>query len=275
MRYEGFGRCIYCGALPTVAGSLCEEHIIPRGLLGSQIIDDASCRDCARVTGGFEQKVLHGPLLLARQAYNIKGRNRGRKFRSPQDIEIVVRESGVRRRVRLGETPFLAAFPKLTVPRMFLSDAPALTEYVAYASHIVRLAEPVEGVKPIRAGSSPMTKLETDSFLRMLAKIAYCFHIIRLREILPELTGQQFNWQHSPHFHSLIFGRPALGLDFFIGCNDFPPDAGADGDLHRVIGYPVKHRGQLLTTMFVQLFGFLEAPTYQVVTGSFGHTPSD
>jgi hypothetical protein len=56
-RYAPAGFCIYCGARgPSVA--LGQEHIVPKGLGGTLILPDASCRDCEKITGAIEQQCL-------------------------------------------------------------------------------------------------------------------------------------------------------------------------------------------------------------------------
>jgi hypothetical protein len=62
--YEPVGRCIYCGASDC---ELTDEHIIPFGLGGADILPKSSCKPCARITGKFEgvvQRTIFGDLRI-------------------------------------------------------------------------------------------------------------------------------------------------------------------------------------------------------------------
>jgi len=55
-------RCIYCGS----SDSLQKEHVIPLALQGHFVLDHASCRRCAVITGRMEQEMLRGWFLAPR-----------------------------------------------------------------------------------------------------------------------------------------------------------------------------------------------------------------
>jgi len=58
------GECVYCGAKENLAN----EHIVPLALGGNLVLQNASCRSCAKITGKFEQRVLRGFMMDARTA---------------------------------------------------------------------------------------------------------------------------------------------------------------------------------------------------------------
>jgi hypothetical protein len=49
------GKCIDCRKSDV---ALSEEHIIPYGLNGNQVLLDASCSDCSKITSALELDVL-------------------------------------------------------------------------------------------------------------------------------------------------------------------------------------------------------------------------
>ena len=55
-------RCIYCGSVENLS----DEHIVPRGLGGPWKLLNASCRECAEITSGFEREVVHDYFKLVR-----------------------------------------------------------------------------------------------------------------------------------------------------------------------------------------------------------------
>jgi HNH endonuclease len=55
------GRCIYCGSTDP---PLTDEHIIPYGLGGDDVLRAASCTTCQRaINNGYESRLLRGSLL--------------------------------------------------------------------------------------------------------------------------------------------------------------------------------------------------------------------
>jgi hypothetical protein len=55
MKFPSVGHCIYC---PATAGPIHDEHIVPEGLGGDHILQNASCVACEKITTGIEQFCL-------------------------------------------------------------------------------------------------------------------------------------------------------------------------------------------------------------------------
>lgn len=55
--------CIYCGS----KGDLTDEHTIPKGLWGQNVLQGGSCKNCATLTSKFELAVLRHGLGRARE----------------------------------------------------------------------------------------------------------------------------------------------------------------------------------------------------------------
>lgn len=77
-KFAAVGECIYCRRKPPEV-SLTDEHIIADGLGGDLILPDASCHDCARVTGRFEQDILRHLLRQPRGALGVRSRKKRQK----------------------------------------------------------------------------------------------------------------------------------------------------------------------------------------------------
>jgi HNH endonuclease len=116
------GRCIYCG---TSTGELTDEHIIPLALGGNMVLPQASCRDCAKITGQIEgfnleaRRGIFGPLRL-----RLKLPTRHPKKR-PENVEYDITDSGGKTRtisvsaydVPLAFFGFITGLPGILVGR--------------------------------------------------------------------------------------------------------------------------------------------------------------
>jgi HNH endonuclease len=67
----GVGECIYCGSKTN----LTDEHIIPYGLGGQDILPKSSCKTCAVETGKLEQRLLRGHWWPYRKKLGLQTRN--------------------------------------------------------------------------------------------------------------------------------------------------------------------------------------------------------
>lgn len=62
LRRKYIGICIYC----RVTENLTDEHAVPESLNGDIILEKASCRACATITGKFEGRYTGDTLRPAR-----------------------------------------------------------------------------------------------------------------------------------------------------------------------------------------------------------------
>ena len=70
-RRSGIGQCIYCGS----KDDLTDEHILPYALGGHLLLNQASCKACATITGRLEQKLLRGHWWPYRKKLGLQSRN--------------------------------------------------------------------------------------------------------------------------------------------------------------------------------------------------------
>lgn len=76
VRISTKGVCIYCNAKDV---DLTDEHILPYFIGGVHIINDASCKECAKITTRFERDVAKGLWDDARNAYNVPSRRKKKR----------------------------------------------------------------------------------------------------------------------------------------------------------------------------------------------------
>ena len=70
-RRTGLGKCIYC----SVTDDLSDEHILPYALGGTIVLQQASCKRCATITGSLEQRLLRGHWWPYRKKLGLQTRN--------------------------------------------------------------------------------------------------------------------------------------------------------------------------------------------------------
>lgn len=83
------GACIYCG---MEARSLGDEHIVPYSLGGPWVLEAASCRECAKVTGRNELYVSRNMLGQMRAIFDLPTRRRKER---PIALPIEVLQNGL------------------------------------------------------------------------------------------------------------------------------------------------------------------------------------
>jgi hypothetical protein len=164
------GLCIYCGG----KDALTEEHVVPFGLGGRLILSDASCPRCAKITSGFERKVLRGFMRDARTAGSLPTRH-------PKD-----RPSTISHEIKRGnhfesiDIPVAASTGFLQLPILqppaFLDGRPPIRgtniigfETIAFGKRPDEVLSTV-GTNALRATAN----IDAHAFVRMLAKIGYC-----------------------------------------------------------------------------------------------------
>jgi hypothetical protein len=164
------GQCIYCRA----TRDLRDEHVIPFALGGQLVLADASCAACERITSAFEAKVLRG--------FMYRARNTG-KFptRRPKERPTTTTVTYTTRERKDGHTEPISVDPA------FL-HLPVLAE-AGYFSGNASLGIRLRGVETLRFGPDPTAAIQRkgaegieqqdnwdlSSFVRMLAKIGYCW----------------------------------------------------------------------------------------------------
>jgi hypothetical protein len=263
--YPSIGRCIYCGSsrYSKEKAKLALEHIIPEGLSGVLLFQEASCQACERITGRVEAKVLRNHLLGPRWSMRLRSKTRASKRN--RNIRLSALENGVERQVEidadespsvlllmhLGWAPFLRAVDGQS------PEVPAEVRpwHYWFAYDQQTLAEKF-GVNAFL-----IAKLDLRCFCRMLAKIAHAYAVAA--------PGPE---SFTPFLTDMIRDKNLESRDLlaYVGClpGMEPAELGA---LHSInAGTHTSPDGQRFRVVRIRLFANLGAPTYVVVVGTVG-----
>ncbi len=258
--YPSIGMCIYCGS----KDNLTDEHIIPFGLGGNLIIKKASCPDCAKVTGDFEQtclRAMYGPLRLL---YDLPTR---RPEKRPIELPLKVK-------YRHDETewqtmfvdqkkyPFLVTFPYFEAPGILSKDPIGKSEGPVTKRLWIRGASPYYSFRELldkllfelKVDSiCPESKAEIPAFCRMISKIAHAFAVAKIG--LANFT---------PVLNPIIIKNNVSHCMYYLGSinkNEAP-----ESDLHKLEILEFNNIDVIFVT--VRLLCKLGTPTYIVAVGT-------
>lgn len=170
------GKCIYCRKSDIV---LSEEHIIPYGLNGNQVLLNASCGDCSKITSAFEGDVLGRAFILPRMGFKMRSRHGKNKDRS---IKVALEQNSTTSFIEIPaeDCPILFMMP-IFMPPEILDDRPhqpGIQGTGSFYSSEIR-GVPKEKLKE-KYGPGKIAiniSYNPNSFARMLAKIAYGFAV--------------------------------------------------------------------------------------------------
>jgi HNH endonuclease len=257
-RLSDIGQCIYCGSVDD----LTKEHVLPYALGGHLVLNKASCKVCATVTGRLEQKLLRGHWWPYRKKLGLQSRtpSAGAELKPIK----IIKASG---EVIAGQIPledFVAAFIFEFAPPMILAGEAQDGEPFAKNAFLKML-----GPMPTSAqvDGKPYILLQTDKvefpvnfqsgdLMRFLAKVAHGYAISK------EGLGA-FEEFYLPDY---ILGR-TKGIQNYVGGYASPiiTPVIPGGGYNRMM---TRRRGDLISVC-VQLFidkGDLP-PIYEIVVG--------
>jgi hypothetical protein len=247
MRAIKVGKCIYCH---TTEGPLRREHLIAAGLSGIWTLQEATCGDCADITGAFEGHVLGPVLSRVRAGLNMKSR-RGHPKMLPLQID---RGDGkyVSVDVPVIDYPALMQLPEFLPPAYFGREYkggidPCGVPTIQAAGPPAEMLARQIGIKRIQV----TTTFEGHTFPRLLAKIAYTFLVADVG-----LDGIE-----TAYVLRAILGR-TNDIGQWVGCDETEYITDARW-LHGVSMQVIK--GEAIAR--VRLFINCNAPEYIVVVG--------
>lgn len=170
------GKCIYCKRADV---KLSEEHIIPYGLNGNQVLLNASCEDCSRVTSAVELDILRHTFLLPRKVFQMRSRHNQKNELSAK-LEL---NDGTIQYINIpkDDAPIMFALP-IFLPPSFLDNRPfqpgiqgtgefQINEIRGIAKEKIRKKHGGPGRVSFDIAYNP------NNFARMIAKIAYGFAV--------------------------------------------------------------------------------------------------
>jgi hypothetical protein len=258
-------QCIYCGAKDDLE----DEHGIPQSLNGHFLLVNGSCRDCATITGKFEGNYTRHSLLAARTALNMMSKRPKRKRPSEFPMTIVKGKKEETINVPVAEhvsqIPLLELGPPLKHPNRFHQKgmAPGRMGIVMFnfrsSEHIKYLVEKYEADEiKVTAKMFPL------DFLKMIAKIAYCFavwryglHNIEKAFVIPSILGKSndlLNWVGSDGKQSIYHETIHLDTTHMVTCGVWN---------NRVIEVRIKLFKQAETPEYIVMVGTLKKSHYE------------
>lgn len=247
--FSPVGQCIYCGS----TNSLTKEHILPLGLGGNWILPKASCTDCARITGAFEQFCLRP--MLGRLRIRLKLPTR-RPNERPDELPFDFFDpDGIRRKdtVPVDQMPitcFGFRFPAPGLLRGVVPNESFEGEMVAkligsdMKEHLTS-----ERVK-IHLGA-----INVLAFARMLAKIGHSYAVAHLG------LGT-----FEPLLSPVILGTSPFA-SHLVGGDVSVPTPEAEPTLHHVYLQNCTSNGTEYVLVAIRLFALFGMPRYHVVVG--------
>jgi hypothetical protein len=206
--WQGFirkyiGKCIYCGATENLS----DEHAVPQSLNGDLILEKASCAACGVITGRFEGRYTNETIKAARAVLGMKTR---RKKERPKEFPVQVRRGDKLETINVHLDEYAAVIP------LFDIGPPGKYHWEHHAEGL-RFGEARLKVFPIRSEEETRKlaekyqadelqvkfKVYLEDFLKMIAKIAYCFAVARyglnqIKEVyvLPAIIGKSNDIWH-------------------------------------------------------------------------------
>jgi hypothetical protein len=223
-------QCIYCGA----TGKLSDEHAIPLALGGRLVLARASCAECARITSEFERRVLRGFMYRARNTGGFPTRHpKGRP--TTATVSYMKREGKEDHVDPLTEDPALLQLPMLVAPEYLTGDSSGPGVRVQGVETLYFGPNPLDAIHRKGAiGIEQHDSLDVTSFIRLLAKIGYCYVVGAIglppREevtVLPLILGHSDDgsrWVGSARFSTEGERQSALHAlsHIFLRKNDDP-----------------------------------------------------
>ncbi len=270
------GRCIYCGA----TDDLRIEHAIPESLQGDLLLEAASCRQCEDITKKFEGRYCGETLKPFRDFWKFKSkrRNRGRLSSFPMRLKregVVIHEA-------VSKADYMPVIPlwELGHPERFAHVPHSKGLAHGEARLIVFNTRSQEDLIEI-ADKFDIDELQVDfplyidDFLRLIAKIAYCFAVAKFglssfgeNYLLPGILGNS---------NDLIrfVGSEGKQLLYHEGLGtqaDHLVSVGIDSD--GIIGAQIKLFKDLQTPEYLVIVGRVSAQ-YLAILGCAGYPVSE
>jgi hypothetical protein len=246
------GKCMYCGSTE----SLSDEHVLPFGLAGSWVLEEASCESCRRATQRVEYFLQRQHLFQTRGVLDLPTR---RPAERPTHVSIVQERSDgtqTRDRMALSSAPALLIFPIVTHARFVdpslavdSSSTDLLTGYWAYElfpGRMVQIARDYH-VQDLSLNG----QMRAVHFMQTVAKIGL------------GLAYAAFGTSFTPNGIAAYIIGDSEGMCEHVRCIKQHP-AGDNGSLH-IVKVCVE---QGAVVAYVRLFALFGSPIYAARVGS-------
>lgn len=241
------GSCIYCGSTE----GLTDEHILPYGLGGNYIFEKASCKDCAKVTGAAEQRLLRGIMWPTRLKQNIQSRTG-----VPETLPLYMFDDGTeaqRMDLKPDDFPEYMALLGFDQPGILVGAMP--TEVPITYPCVYRGQEFEDRVSKLGKRYLSIHSPSPLEICQVLAKIA---HSLAMAD---RGAGPR---TFEPLLPDLVLGRCTTPT-YLVGCLTLQPPEPEPNVIHRVNLQLIPDKAFLVCR--IRLFENLRAPEYHVVVG--------
>jgi hypothetical protein len=164
--------CVYCGTICVLS----DEHIVPAGLGGDQILREASCGDCADATSKLEQRVLRlgFGLRLARSHLKI-GKRRPKERLTEGLVETEHEGERFAQTLPIAEHPIPISLPLFCPPTIRAAPLEGQQVKIRGYHQYVLGAAATEVLAKLGTDRAFMKVRNYDAaFARMIGKIALC-----------------------------------------------------------------------------------------------------
>lgn len=186
--------CMYCGSKED----LTDEHIIPYALWGDLVLPKSSCKSCAEITSKFERKVLKGFMQELRDVSNAPTRRKKSRASYIEKTLLLKNDLEQNKRIPIEDGFGILMLPIFTQATIFggVLQPNHLSikgfDTIPFGQNMSKSLASHEA-----EGLSGKVSIDSYSFARLLAKIAYGMYVYKFgifsREespILPIILGQ-------------------------------------------------------------------------------------
>lgn len=253
-RYAPVGQCIYCGKTEYSSDGtrpLGDEHIVPYGLNGRWVLPQASCQQCEKITGRFEQNALREALHSPRFHLKLSSRHRTK----PSTLPIFKIKDN-----RLVKEQFPASDYPAQVILVFPGSMPGIMieKKKGYVPEVAVEVVPLNKDAP----SSKLTSLhaigfDLHSFLRMIAKIAHSF-----------ATAEWGLHSFTPTLLDIII-REDTDFFYYIGQAKSGLIPKVSDMLLALRTFKIQHYKKEFAVVELAMFRQYDGPLYYIVAGEF------
>lgn len=256
--YPPVRRCIYCGEtkLPASEGRFTDEHVIPLALGGNLVLQEASCKRCAKIINReIETPVLDHEWGNLRAKRDFPTRNKQRRKRKKLAAISVTTTDGSPLSIPLAEHSTPTVMYKFGEARILSGLGPGIDDLRWTPTIITSHDEEVEMQRRFpKWDKLHRLKMQPYPFARLLAKIAHSYVVA------------EYGIAFTPFVLDIILGR---STDYFLtvgGSWDIQP-AVPGGDHVINISMRVMKPAYILILGEIRLFSQIESPSYHVVVG--------
>lgn len=238
--------CIYCGK----KDQLTEEHTIPKGLWGQYVIQNGSCKGCAKLTSKVELAVLRNGLGRARE-YLGAGTRHSRKRKIWTGKTQLENEDGDQIEMPIGSIGQMAAFPCFPyLPRALSSE----TKGQKHRKFDIQLIPLNKTQDPAASGYwGPKIRIDSKTWARFIAKVAYGEYIRTVDPIFRSERLAKFVLHGKGDQSRFVGGRQGGPKVLYMHNTGFSAFA--------------RENGKFAVIVYVRLLTFIGSPSYLVYLG--------